>query len=363
MFGCARPASTQRAIAGLARFGSVRTEDGWLTIDGLDGEGVPALVTEIVSRGGRVYAVEPRQTTLEDRFLQLVEPLGGSDVTTILRLTVREAVRRRLVWALFVMTLLVVAVTGWGFQRFVEVAHQRGLLDVEIRLAVSQLLILVAFMFSFVLAMTAVFFGAPAVAADVESGLMLGVLSRPIRRADLLLGKWLGLAVLVVGYAVLSGAVEMAVTAALTGWVPPDPLAAVALPGMRGRRADDARVAPEHADVGRDRRRRRGGPVRARLAGRHPGQVRSGAAHRRADRRPAPSASSSCRATRCGGALPRASKRPRPSLRQRAGGQGANGFDEVFTGSAPTAAELAWVVVWVAVLLTAAVRLFRNRDL
>ena len=60
-------------IAGLARFGSVRTEDGWLTIDGLDGEGVPALVTEIVSRGGRVYAVEPRQTTLEDRFLQLVD--------------------------------------------------------------------------------------------------------------------------------------------------------------------------------------------------------------------------------------------------------------------------------------------------
>jgi ABC-2 type transport system ATP-binding protein len=61
------------AIAGLARFGSVRAEDGWLMIDGLDGEGVPALVTEIVSRGGRVYAVEPRQTTLEDRFLQLVD--------------------------------------------------------------------------------------------------------------------------------------------------------------------------------------------------------------------------------------------------------------------------------------------------
>ena len=33
-------------------------------------------------------------------------------MTTILRLTVREAVRRRLARALFVMTLLVVAVTG-----------------------------------------------------------------------------------------------------------------------------------------------------------------------------------------------------------------------------------------------------------
>ena len=63
----------ERAMADLARFGSLRREDGWLTIDGLGPEGVPGLVAEIVRCGGLVYAVEPRQMTLEDRFLELVE--------------------------------------------------------------------------------------------------------------------------------------------------------------------------------------------------------------------------------------------------------------------------------------------------
>ena len=34
---------------------------------------VPELVDEIVRQGGRVYAVEPRHETLEDRFLQLLK--------------------------------------------------------------------------------------------------------------------------------------------------------------------------------------------------------------------------------------------------------------------------------------------------
>ena len=283
-------------------------------------------------------------------------------MTTILRLTVREAVRRRLVWALFVMTLLVVAVTGWGFQRFVEVAHQRGALDVEIRLAVSQLLILVAFMFSFVLAMTAVFFGAPAVAADVESGLMLGILSRPIRRADLLLGKWLGLAVLVVGYAVLSGAVEMAVTAALTGWVPPDPLAAVLYLACEGVVLMTlALLLSTRLSVVT------GGAVAVILFGLVwlVGILARFGAVLHIDALTA--AGTISQLVLPSDALWRgvaaSLQAPTAFIAAAAGVQGAGGFDQVFTGSPPTPAELAWVVIWVAVLLAAAVRLFRNRDL
>jgi ABC-2 type transport system permease protein len=283
-------------------------------------------------------------------------------VTTILRLTVREAVRRRLVWALFVMTLLVVAVTGWGFQRFVEVAHQRGLLDVEIRLGVSQLLILVAFMFSFVLAMTAVFFGAPAVAADVESGLMLGILSRPLRRADLLLGKWLGLAVLVVGYAVLSGAIEMAVTAALTGWVPPDPLAAVLyLAGEGVVLMTLALLLSTRLSVVT------GGAVAVILFGLVwlVGILARFGAVLHID--PLTAAGTISQLVLPSDALWRGAaaslQAPTAFIAAAAGEQGAGGFDQVFTGSPPTPAELAWVVIWVAVLLAGAVRLFRNRDL
>jgi ABC-2 type transport system ATP-binding protein len=58
----------------LARFGAIAHEGEWLTVRGVDAERIPELVSEIVRLGGRVYAVEPKHESLEDRFLSL---LGG----------------------------------------------------------------------------------------------------------------------------------------------------------------------------------------------------------------------------------------------------------------------------------------------
>ncbi len=150
-----------------------------------------------------------------------------SNVLLIAGLTLREAVRRRLAWALVLLTLLVVAVTAWGFDRFVQLARADQMPEVQLRLAVSQLLIMVAFMFSFVLAMIAVVFGAPAIAGDLESGVALALLARPLRRAELVVGRWLGLMIIVALYATLAGAAELAACAWATGWVPPQPVAAL----------------------------------------------------------------------------------------------------------------------------------------
>ena len=86
-----------------------------------------------------------------------------------------------------------------------SLARENGTGEVQIFIGVSQILVLVAFMFSFVLAMTAAFLGAPAIAADVESGVAHAMLARPIRRADLVVGRWLGLSVVVVAYAAVVG--------------------------------------------------------------------------------------------------------------------------------------------------------------
>jgi len=59
--------------AGLGAFGTVEDEGEWLTFRGLATDRVPQLVAEIVRQGGRIYAVEPRHETLEDRFLQLLK--------------------------------------------------------------------------------------------------------------------------------------------------------------------------------------------------------------------------------------------------------------------------------------------------
>jgi ABC-2 type transport system ATP-binding protein len=59
----------------LERFGAAAQEGEWLTVRGIEPDRVPELVAEIIRIGGRVYAVEPRHESLEDRFLRL---LGGA---------------------------------------------------------------------------------------------------------------------------------------------------------------------------------------------------------------------------------------------------------------------------------------------
>jgi ABC-2 type transport system ATP-binding protein len=60
----------------LARYGNVREEGEWLAVRGLAAERVPEVVVALVGGGARVYAVEPRRESLEERFSRLV---GGGD--------------------------------------------------------------------------------------------------------------------------------------------------------------------------------------------------------------------------------------------------------------------------------------------
>jgi ABC-2 type transport system ATP-binding protein len=56
----------------LRRFGEVDDEGEFLTVRGIAPEQVPDLVAAIVKLGGRIYAVESRKQSLEDRFLELL---------------------------------------------------------------------------------------------------------------------------------------------------------------------------------------------------------------------------------------------------------------------------------------------------
>jgi ABC-type transport system involved in multi-copper enzyme maturation permease subunit len=146
----------------------------------------------------------------------------------IARLTVRELVRRRVVWVLAALSIASVVLVGWGLERLVVLSRAEGVRELEIQIGVSQVLILIAFMFSFILAMTAAFVGAPAIGGDLESGVALAILARPIRRSEVLVGRWLGSAGVVVAYTALSGLLAIAVARLVSGYGPPEPVLAVA---------------------------------------------------------------------------------------------------------------------------------------
>jgi ABC-type transport system involved in multi-copper enzyme maturation permease subunit len=148
-------------------------------------------------------------------------------VLAITALTIREVLRRRILWVLVGLSVASVTLVGWGVERLVSLARVEGLASFELQVGVSQVLILIAFMFSFVLAMSAAFLAAPAIASDVESGTVLAMLARPLRRAELVVGRWLGLALIVIGYTVLSGVLAIAMVGIISGYSPPEPHVAI----------------------------------------------------------------------------------------------------------------------------------------
>jgi len=137
---------------------------------------------------------------------------------------VSEARRRRLLLALLLLTIVVIALTVWGVSRIDDLRNAgQPLSEAQKKTIVSQLLILVMFMFSWVLSLAAVFVAAPAVSGEVESGIALALLARPISRSEYIVGKWLGLVAIVVAYGVAAAVVELVSVQVVSGYQPPHP--------------------------------------------------------------------------------------------------------------------------------------------
>ncbi len=147
-------------------------------------------------------------------------------VLVIARLTVQEASRRRLLAALVILTLIVVAFSAWGFEKITTVTGRDGqpLQHDQVQIITSQLLIVITFMYSGVLALSAAVVAGTLISSEVESGMLLSMLARPVRRSEIVIGKWVGLAVLVGIYAGGSAFLEMAAVDWVTGYVPPHPI-------------------------------------------------------------------------------------------------------------------------------------------
>jgi ABC-type transport system involved in multi-copper enzyme maturation permease subunit len=149
---------------------------------------------------------------------------------TVAGLTLREAARRRVVWALLVLTVVLLALSAWGFSKLVGLDSDLGTMTSgEARLVASLLLNLIMFGMSLIAAIGTAFLAGPTLAGEVESGQALALLARPVRRSAVLFGKWLGLLTFGCGYVVLAGLAQVLVVRATVGYWPPAPAAGLAL--------------------------------------------------------------------------------------------------------------------------------------
>ncbi len=150
-------------------------------------------------------------------------------VLTVAALTLREATRRRVLLALTVLTVVLIALSSWGFSRVAAESGGSALTSGEARLTASILLNLVMFGLSLIAALGTAFLAGPTLSGETESGIALAVLARPIRRSAFLLGKWLGLVTFGSGFVVLAGLAQCVVVRMTTDYWPPEPVVALAL--------------------------------------------------------------------------------------------------------------------------------------
>jgi Cu-processing system permease protein len=149
----------------------------------------------------------------------------------ITRLTLREALSRRLILAALVLSVIYLALVGLGFW-FV----QRQINDIDPTtdaIATTALTVLALYVVSFLSAFLAMFLSAGSVSGEVDSGQLHAVLARPISRRSWLLQRWLGLAALAVPYSVGMGAAVLAVAAVAVGYGSVDVATGLALLGLQ----------------------------------------------------------------------------------------------------------------------------------
>ncbi|MEA2642132.1 MAG: type transport system permease protein [Chloroflexota bacterium] len=143
-------------------------------------------------------------------------------VWTFARLTLHEAARSRFVLLTAVLGAVYIALIAWGCHTLLDFAKSPSAAQVS---AVG-IEVMALFMISFVLPLVAVFVAGASTHHDGETGLLQAMLTRPIRRAELVVGKWLGAAMLLAVYtAVLAGGV-IGAAGLILDYYPPHPFLA-----------------------------------------------------------------------------------------------------------------------------------------
>ena len=149
---------------------------------------------------------------------------------TIASSTWEEASRSRSVIAVALLSLIVLALSAWTFSHLGGLTVRVGaFFGTDTKLVASQLLILLMYLWSGMVAVAAAFFGAVAIAGEIASGEATFVMARPVRRAELLLGRWLGIAVVIATFAVAVSSAQIFVAYVTSGFVPANAIGVVVI--------------------------------------------------------------------------------------------------------------------------------------
>ncbi len=165
--------------------------------------------------------------------LQSLSRAGGFDapqslgrIWLVAQMTFREAVRKRMVWAVVLLTAVFVAFFGWGVVRFQETWDARtarvGRIPLSYTQAVDLNVAFGVFIIFFLAAVMGIFASIGTIAGEIDGGTFQAILPKPIRRWEVVLGKWAGFALMIALYVIVTTSAVGGIVYAITRHLPPN---------------------------------------------------------------------------------------------------------------------------------------------
>lgn len=148
----------------------------------------------------------------------------------IARLTFREALRKRMIWGVALLSICFAVVFYWGF---VQVRNEfmsdlsrgtaqqngaRGLLTFDLLAGIIDGLGF--YTINFLAGVMTIFAAVGTIAGEIESGTFQAIVTKPLARWEIILGKYLGFAAMIALYIVAMSADVALTSRAVAGYVP-----------------------------------------------------------------------------------------------------------------------------------------------
>jgi len=152
-------------------------------------------------------------------------------VLTIARLTFREASRRWVLWVALLLGVAFLAIYALGFheiQKDIE-GSMRNMNPLAAKEMQSFFLIAGLYVVNFLTVMMTVLTSVDTLSGEIASGTIQTIVSKPMQRWEVVIGKWLGFAGMLTMYLLLMAGGVMAVVFLRSGYQAPHALAALGL--------------------------------------------------------------------------------------------------------------------------------------
>jgi ABC-type transport system involved in multi-copper enzyme maturation permease subunit len=150
-------------------------------------------------------------------------------IGVIVRLTLREARRRKLLWLALIMGIVYVAVFAVGFyfvyMDFKNYADQSNLAGIRYEFFIVSLLSAGLYVVNFLIVVVAALTTVGTVSAEIDSGTIHAIAAKPIRRWEIILGKWIGHAILITLYTLMLTVGVILSAYLISGFTPLNPVA------------------------------------------------------------------------------------------------------------------------------------------